>query len=281
MMKIRMQKSMRIATLFVGITLLLGGCATNTQNQVGGGAAFTPAQEAAISNIVAKTLINNPSILVETVEALKVQQEAIMNQNVNAAIVKNRDMLTADPNSPVVGKADAPVIIIEFFDYQCAYCHQAFPAIQAVIHDHPNVKVVYKEFPIFGNASVYAAKMSLAANMQGRFEPFNTGLFESGLMEGQLTPKAVNEIAETAEVNIQVAMDEIQHNASFQEELNQNQFLASVFGMRGTPDFIVMPNSPNPSAMAITFLPGAVSEETLNSAIITAETNDKKDKKEQ
>lgn len=258
----------------ISLALLLGGCATNSQHQISSEAQFTPAQEAAISSIVAKTLINNPSILVETVAALKVQQQQLVNQEVDAAILKNIEALTEDPNSPAVGKKEASVTVIEFFDYQCAYCHQSFPAVQAILQDDPNVKVIYKEFPIFGAASTYAAKMSLAANLQGRFAPFDSALFQSGLMEGQLTQQAVDEIAVKAGVNLTLANKEIDGNPALQAELNQNQFLANAFGMRGTPDFIVMPNSPDPSARIVTFLPGAVSEETLKAAIATAQTKE-------
>lgn len=229
-------------------------------------AQFTPQQEQEISAIVAKTLINNPTILVQSIQALKQQQSQAMNQQATNAILSNAAVLISDPLSPVIGNANAPVTLIEFYDYQCAYCHQAFPVVEQIISAYPDVRVVFKEFPIFGKTSIYAAKMSLASYQQGKFEVFHNALFNSGLMEGQLTEKDVDAIANKSGIDMAAAKAFITSDKA-QAELNQNQALAGNLGAQGTPDFIVLPTSQNPDQTKITYLQGAVPVEDLEQAI--------------
>lgn len=232
-------------------------------------AEFTPAQQQEISEIVAKTLINNPSILVQSVQALKQQQTQVVNQQAINAIVSNAGALVADSGSPSIGDPNAPVTVIEFFDYQCAYCHQAFPTVQSILSQYPNVRVVFKELPIFGGASTYAAEMSLAAFNQDKFEVFHDALFNSGLMEGQLTKKDVDRIAQESGIDLSAAKTFIT-SAEAQNELSQNQTLASQLGAQGTPDFVVMPTTKTPDQTKVSFLPGAVPLQALSQAIQTA-----------
>src|SRR5207237_1017576 len=67
----------------------------------------------------------------------------------------------------------------EFFDYNCPYCRQVAPAIEAVKAADPKLRVVYKEFPVLGPSSTFAAKAALAAHLQGKYTPFHKGLMQS------------------------------------------------------------------------------------------------------
>ena len=138
--------------------------------------------------------------------------------------------------------------------------------VKALIAAHPEVKFVFKEFPIFGAASTYAAEMAIAAAQQGKFEAYHNALFDTGLMEGQLTVKAVDQVAVKAGVNLAAATVFIKTPAVAQE-LAQNQSLARSLGIQGTPDFIVMANTSQPNATSITFLPGAVPAQALEQAL--------------
>jgi len=52
-------------------------------------------------------------------------------------------------SSPVLGRPDAPVIIVEFADFQCPYCVREYPKLKAIMKAYPdNVKVVFKHFPL-------------------------------------------------------------------------------------------------------------------------------------
>jgi protein-disulfide isomerase len=214
--------------------------------------------------------MNNPQILVNVVNKLHQQQAAAAQQVAISIIVKNAAVLTGAFISPSIGSTNAKTVVVEFMDYQCSYCHQDYPVVKALIAAHPDVKFVFKEFPVFGATSIYAAGMAMAAQQQGKFEAYHNALFETGLMEGQLTNKAVDQVATKVGINLTQAKAWIS-TSSVSQELARNQSLASQLGIQGTPDFIVMPNSANPDPGKITFLPGAVSGSVLENAINQAQ----------
>ena len=82
------------------------------------------------------------------------------------------------PTLPTAGNPDGNVVLVEFFDYQCSHCKEMQPVIDKVLSGNKNVKIIYKEFPIFGAASNYAAQMALAAAKQNKYLEFHNALFK-------------------------------------------------------------------------------------------------------
>lgn len=85
-------------------------------------------------------------------------------------------------NASVKGNGDAPVVIVEYSDFQCPYCERAFPTVQQVLSAYPGkVLFAYKHFPI---ASIHphaqkTAEASECARDQGKFWEFHDKLFET------------------------------------------------------------------------------------------------------
>ena len=84
-----------------------------------------------------------------------------------------------DPDSPVGGNPSGDVTLVEFFDYNCPYCKMMAPLIAQAESVDPQLRIVYKEFPILGAGSVYAAKAALAANKQGKYEAFHPRSYQA------------------------------------------------------------------------------------------------------
>jgi len=63
----------------------------------------------------------------------------------------------------------ADVTVVEYFDYNCPFCKALAPAFHAFIDKDHAAAVLYKEWPIFGGVSIYAAQSALAANFQGKY----------------------------------------------------------------------------------------------------------------
>jgi protein-disulfide isomerase len=81
--------------------------------------------------------------------------------------------------SPVTGPSDAPITIVEFSDFQCPYCIQAVPELDAMLKIFPKqVKLIFKEFPLEIHSDAYrAATAALAAQKQGKFWEMHYALF--------------------------------------------------------------------------------------------------------
>ena len=95
------------------------------------------------------------------------------------AVLKSRaDEIFRDPDSPVGGNPDGDVTLVEFFDYNCPYCRQMVPVMAQAESADPQLRIVYKEFPILGPNSKLAAKAALATRKQGKYLAFHKALYQ-------------------------------------------------------------------------------------------------------
>src|SRR3546814_5538958 len=81
-------------------------------------------------------------------------------------IASNADALLRKPDSPVSGNLAGDVTMVEFFDYNCPYCRSVAQTLDRVMESDGSIRMVFKEFPILGSNSIFAAKAALAANAQ-------------------------------------------------------------------------------------------------------------------
>src|SRR3546814_15905169 len=91
-------------------------------------------------------------------------------------IASTADALLRNPDSPVSGNRAGDVTMVEFFDYNCPYCRSVAQTLDRVMESDGSIRMVFKEFPILGPNSIFAAKAALAANAQGRYAEFHLRL---------------------------------------------------------------------------------------------------------
>src|SRR5713226_3405972 len=77
--------------------------------------------------------------------------------------------MLAKPGTEAVGARNPDVTVVEYFDYNCPYCKTLVPTLKALIAQDPKIAIVYKDWPILGAVSVYAASSALAAGWQGKY----------------------------------------------------------------------------------------------------------------
>jgi len=127
------------------------------------------------------------------------QMEAARQADVNTRIAARWDLLSGDTSAPVIGNPNAPITIVEFFDYTCPYCKAAEPRLEALLKRDRNVKLVLKEFPILQPVSLVASRAALAANNQGKYPAFHQAMMR---FEGRLTEDDVFAMAKAAKLDI-------------------------------------------------------------------------------
>ena len=110
---------------------------------------FTPAQRAEIVQILRDALKQDPSILRDAVNALQTDD----GERQKMALAAAKDTLI-DPADPVGGNPQGDVTIVEFFDTRCPYCRKLEPAMAELRARDHGVRLVYKDLPILGPASV-------------------------------------------------------------------------------------------------------------------------------
>lgn len=227
------------------------------------GANFSPNQVKNIQKIVRNYLIKNPEVLIEVSEALQKRQAFLAQKNAMTAIQKNRQQLFKDPKTPTAGNSAGTVYLVEFFDYQCGHCKTMGSIIESLLKQNKNVKMVFKDLPIFGGASKYAAKMALASSAQGKYYQFHNALFQAG---GPLNQALIVKIAKKVGLNI-AKLKKDAASPWVNKQLRANFRLAQQLKLVGTPAFVVA----NKQLTKFRFIPGATSQNNLNKQITAVE----------
>lgn len=202
--------------------------------------AFTPEQEAQIGKIAADYLVAHPEVLVQVSQKLQQQQQERWQRAFALKVLANQDALLNDKDTPETGPARAEVAVIEFFDYQCVYCSRLAPGMETVMKASPDVRFIFREWPIFGarwKTSEQAALRGIDIWKQKGGEAYLTyhnAIFRTGHNEGQLTEQDIGAAAKAAGITAE-------RTADYSSPLARTDQLAQSLGLTGTPGLIVMP----------------------------------------
>jgi protein-disulfide isomerase len=156
-----------------------------------------------------------------------------------------------DPASPCAGNPHGTVALVKFFDYRCPYCRVMQPRIAELLKRDPAVKVIFKEWPIFGDISIYAARVALASQWQGKYLAVHKALFT---IPRNTDKDAVRGAAKEAGADLVRLDDDLAHRSGeIQQTLDRTGILARRLQLEGTPAFV----------SDHTVVPGAVSSDDL------------------
>src|SRR5579863_3021944 len=191
---------------------------------------FTPAQRAEIVQILRDALKRDPSILRDAIAALQADE----GDQQRAKIAALGDKLIS-PADPVVGNPKGDVTIVEFFDTRCPYCRKLEPAMADLLARDHGVRLVYKDLPILGPASVLGSKALLAAQMQGGYEKLRAAIMSA-------PPQTTKAMIKDAAVKLGLDWPRLEHDMddpAIASRLDGNVKLARSIGVDGTPALII------------------------------------------
>ena len=200
--------------------------------------SFNDAQKAEIGQIVRDYLLANPEILLEMSQTLEAKQKDAEAKQREAAMASSADQLFRSPHDHVAGNPEGDVTIVEFFDYNCGWCKKGFSEVVSLIEKDKNLRVVLKEFPIFGGDSDYAARAAVAARNQGKYWELHSALFSH---EGKVTKEVVDEAAKAAGLDLAKLKTDMD-SQEVTDIIGANQALAQSLAINGTPAFIIDTN---------------------------------------
>lgn len=186
--------------------------------------SFNAQEQAEIRAIVRDYLVRNPDVLREALDAL----EARVSEERWLAISTDRRDFS-------IGPADAPIVIVEFFDYRCTYCHAALDWVVRTQRARNDVRFVFKEFPILSQTSFEAAQAALAAAPQGRYFQFHRALMG---FRGELTSERIDALARQAGIDV-ARMRRDMTNPDITAHLEENRARAIDYQISGTPGFVI------------------------------------------
>ena len=190
-------------------------------------------QKQEVKELVRKTLVENPEILVEAMNELR-QRELAAQQNADKQMLtdKHKELFENSAN-PIIGNPKAKLTIAYFGDYNCGFCKRQDPILKQIVKDNPNVKVVIKELPILGPESREAAEFALATFLQDKekYEAVNQRLMSK---PGRHNSSSIQAALKAEGVDGK----KLKVNDSVNQQINDNLRLAQELGIRGTPALV-------------------------------------------
>ena len=182
-------------------------------------------------------LLNNPEIILQSLENFEKKQIAKKKKLNNKIITENKKQLLSSVNGMYSGNLKSEKVIVEFFDYNCSYCKKAHQDILKIKQNKKNVKIIYKNFPILSENSKSLAEIALviAKDNNKVFNKFhNLVMSKKGLVNKEYLKNVLNDLG--------YDHDKLKNRAKseyIQNQLSVDRELAEKLSLRGTPAFIV------------------------------------------
>lgn len=220
---------------------------------------LSAAEKSQVEKIIADYFMQNPEALGAALDNMQNHYRQLEEDRKKQALRENAEQLYRAKGDFSIGPADAPITIVEFFDYNCGYCKRAFQPLMQVVQENDDVRLVFKEMPILSATSTEAARTALAIGDSMKFLTFhtklmthsgsiNSALIDRTLKELKLSPAAIRKAAKAAEIS---------------KTIDGTQRLASQLGITGTPAFIINDE----------LRPGALDKDELDALIQRARDN--------
>ena len=209
--------------------------------------------EQQIENIIEKYILENPEILIESLERFTANQKEKEKESI-VNILNNFYDSKVYEDLPRIGNLDSKLIIVEFVDYNCGYCKKTLPTISKLMKNFDNIQIVFIDYPILSETSEIAARASLAANEQNAYFEYHSILLNN--------TKSINEnilykIAKELSLDIEKFKKDIS-SEKIKNNIIKNIKFANSLKIKGTPTFIIGKQ----------ILPGAYDYERLKKIIL-------------
>ncbi len=195
--------------------------------------AVAPAQTATLDAKFRKYILDNPEVLMESVQRLQ-------SGATTKALAELRPRIETPFPGAVTGNLKGDVTIVEFFDFRCPYCRSAHQELKKLMALDTNVRVVYREMPVLDAPgkeplSRLAAKLALAAAKQGKYVAFHEAIFNA---PGRVSREMLVGIVRDLNLNeTRIAKD--MESDDIRNEIENNLKFARTLGFDGTPGFMI------------------------------------------
>ncbi len=197
--------------------------------------SFNDQQKSDIETIIRSYLLENPEILREMATQLEAKDKQAEENLRSTSLVTHKDLVFKTADDPSIGNAKGDVTIVEFMDYNCGWCKKSMSEVSALLKSDPNLKVIFKDFPIFGEHSEYAARAALAAKNQNKYWELHQAMFSQ---EGQVTTDVVNQLAEGLGLDMTKLKADIE-SPEVAAKIAANMQLGKDLAINGTPAFVI------------------------------------------
>ncbi|KIC39334.1 DsbA family protein [Leisingera sp. ANG-M7] len=200
--------------------------------------AMSEAEREAFGKEVRSYILANPELILEAVDLLEQRQQQAEAVRDDALVADNLEELVNDGYSWVGGNPEGDITLVEFMDYRCGYCRRAAPEVAKLLKSDGNIRLVIKEFPILGDASVLSARFAVATKLvagDDAYKDVHDALIEFG---GEPNEVALRRLAEGLSLDAEAIFAKMD-SEEVTAELRQTRALAQKMAISGTPTFVL------------------------------------------
>ncbi|WP_109464198.1 DsbA family protein [Albibacillus kandeliae] len=201
-------------------------------------AAMSDSEREAFRAEVRAYLLDNPEVIMEAV-ALMQQKQADAQDQADLELVQiHADALFDDGYSWVGGNPDGDITLVEFMDYRCGYCRKAVPEVASLLESDGNIRLIVKEFPILGEASVAASRFAIATKQIAGDEAYAQVHDALLAFNGEVSDVALRRLGEGLGLETDEIIDHM-NSDEVTEVIAKNHQLAKALEISGTPTFVL------------------------------------------
>lgn len=191
-------------------------------------------QQSALDKQIHDYILSHPEVISEAVAILAERSDQAKRDSFRKEADSHRAALKGNASDVVLQPTGAKELV-EFYDIQCPHCARVGPAIEALLHKHPDVRLVLKNTPIFGSISKESAVLIAYAARNGK----DAGEIYRALMSAQpLSQYKIQAIANVHGIS-RTEFEAALQNKFYSAPYLKNLELAKALGVQGTPAFIM------------------------------------------
>ncbi len=219
-----------------------GACALALSLASGPATAFdlsqmTDAERATFRAEVRAYLMENPEIIIEAVNQLEARQQAEQEAADSALVLSHLDALQNDGYSWVGGNPDGDITIVEFIDYRCGYCRRAHPEVAELIESDGNIRIVVKELPILGEASMTSSRFAVSVKQLAGDDAYKAAHDALITLNSDPATPVLRRLAEGLGLDGDAVLAHMS-SADVTSEIARTRALAQALQINGTPSFV-------------------------------------------
>lgn len=226
---------------------------------------FTSSQETRIEEMIHAYLVQHPEVLIEASQALQQKRIMAKQAEIAQAVKENINAVLKSPGAPIAGNPNGQIVLVEFFDYRCGHCREMSSVVHKLVETTPNLKVIFRELPIFGQGSLLASKAALAADLQGKYLEFHNNFMTTDTF---MHEEKISAFAKDIQLDVK-RFQQDRKSDLVARRIKDNMAFAKTLHIEGTPVFVIVkkPVLKKSDDDQIAVIIGGTSQEALQQVI--------------
>ena len=220
-----------LAAAVLGVALVAPGAKAQD-------AEMTVEQREALRAEIRAYLLDNPEVLIEAMDVLQRREHEAAAQRDLLLLSDNAEAIFNSPGDWVGGNPEGDVTLVEFMDYRCGYCRKAYAEVEELVASDGNIRLVIKEFPILGEASLLSSQFAIAVRQLHGDDAYKAAHDALIALRGDPSTESLGRLAADLGLEAQPILDRMGSD-EVRAVIEANHALADTLEISGTPTFVL------------------------------------------